>query len=1134
MITTEKGNAVDVTAIQDNKINDAMVPAFSDTFKAAFTQNNPIASAMAYGIDTNQSEIDANYDPFQDTDIIGDYDPKFFAEARNYNHAIDIRHRLDLEKADREIIGQSGWGSNLIGALAGGVTDPINWLIAPAVGGGSIARVAAKTALASAGTVAASESVLQNIQDLRTKEESAVNIVAGAVLGGLLGGAVRAYTGPMKVLEQKVLQDLDGESALTKPLPEQKIAPTNLEAAKVLETETPISTAKAEVPSSTTPQAITAPIDKTPWYLKNYDTGPKQLALETADGRIAWVSTDKNVRGAQEYLQESTLVKPKEELEQMIKQGATPEEVIAREAGLEDVKPYDVPASTVENSSVGAAQYLENNLQTSLAQERLIAQGVLKATGVTRFSPTARFAVSSSLKARQWGQKLADDALLRQKNIEGVAAPISFRQVLENTQADEFRMQVLHNDSFSKAKAIDSSLTKATFDRELSLAMADGDTSANEAITEAAHGVRAILDKYANEAVDSGLLVKGSFQDKSYFPVIFDKEAIRNDVVGFKVKLRTALMQDKSRVSNDLNKLKTELADKRAFGSDIGNLENHIIELENYVGQTPAESEVIVDSVVGKLLGTEDTASYISPKLVDTPSNKFLKERTLDLKRADVIDYVHSDVRSIVNRYAQDVNGDLRSIEYFGDARAPTTALQEITDDYSHLMKIAEKNGQPKEVNRLQGELKDRLDTYKDLYNQLRGFLPMNSKFDGLVKAGRNLRNITYMSSLGNVLLSSLPDLAATIGTHGFFKVAPEAGSWLKLAFGGMKATKKELNEASIALNSMMNTRVASVADLVTGQADNSVTKVLANKFSKYSLINWWNDAMQSFNGFLYMKRALDSGEDLIAGKALKPRHIAEFAQLGMDEDLMKRAATQYSKYGEKDSGSLVANFAEWDDKPAAEAMQAMMKKAIDTVIVLKKKGDAPLILENEASRTMLQFMGYIMGSTTKVAAKQVQRLAIGDTARVAQMIVGMTGVGMGAAVLKDKIAGRVSNYTTMGLIAAGMDQGGFTGVYGELLSKVDAAFLGHKLANMLGGSYGQKYRDKSPLEVVGGPVLGGLGTKVGNITSDLAKGKPNGYTIDNVRRLLPFNNIFYLKKFFDIGEDTVTSVLGLKKKKKK
>jgi hypothetical protein len=136
--------------------------------------------------------------------------------------------------SNRIIQSHGGWG--LAAEMAGGLTDPIALAsMAVPVGGATRLIQAGKLALVSGATTAVQEAAMQSLEVSRTAKDSALNIGAGTVLGGVLGAAIRPHV-PARTFEsmadtaheelhgdggEKVLGPIDGQQRI---IPEVDVA----------------------------------------------------------------------------------------------------------------------------------------------------------------------------------------------------------------------------------------------------------------------------------------------------------------------------------------------------------------------------------------------------------------------------------------------------------------------------------------------------------------------------------------------------------------------------------------------------------------------------------------------------------------------------------------------------------------------------------------------------------------------------------------------------------------------------------------------------------------------------------------------------------------------------------------------
>jgi len=217
---------------------------------SAFERENTIVSSIIEG--SFQANIDDAPDPefdvvdYVDTDIKNsDYAPywKDFVEVKNYRQANALKAKIDRQNENERIISESG-GAGIAWSLAAGILDPINLIpvfgpISKAYKAGKYAKGIGLAAGAGAVSSTASEGILQATQETRTAQESFINIGAGTLLAGALGG-VGAMISKKQFnnLADKFKKDLETENAdvfINPDTQKMEIRPDSASAANVAE-----------------------------------------------------------------------------------------------------------------------------------------------------------------------------------------------------------------------------------------------------------------------------------------------------------------------------------------------------------------------------------------------------------------------------------------------------------------------------------------------------------------------------------------------------------------------------------------------------------------------------------------------------------------------------------------------------------------------------------------------------------------------------------------------------------------------------------------------------------------------------------------------------------------------------------
>lgn len=172
----------------------AQRPDWGAVFGAQFRLENMVGSA-AVAQDAGPREPASGFDPWpaiKGTPLEQHW--ARFEDVTTERAFAATRMQIEREQEDRRLVAAApAWMSIPAGILAGTLDLPTlipgGAFVAGAKGGFSIARSAANVGLATGGAMAVQEGGLHASQELRTGTESAANIGAGVVLGGLIGAA---------------------------------------------------------------------------------------------------------------------------------------------------------------------------------------------------------------------------------------------------------------------------------------------------------------------------------------------------------------------------------------------------------------------------------------------------------------------------------------------------------------------------------------------------------------------------------------------------------------------------------------------------------------------------------------------------------------------------------------------------------------------------------------------------------------------------------------------------------------------------------------------------------------------------------------------------------------------------------
>ena len=305
--------------------------------------------------------------------------------------------------------------------------------------------------------------------------------------------------------------------------------------------------------------------------------------------------------------------------------------------------------------------------------------------------------------------------------------------------------------------------------------------------------------------------------------------------------------------------------------------------------------------------------------------------------------------------------------------------------------------------------------------------------------------------------------------------------------------------------------------------------------FTFLNLSNPWNTAVKNIASLYNGTRMLEAIEGLVTKGKISKVNRARLKNLGITDGMAKDIWEQYIKYGvgkgakrkwttygDSYKSMRVANTDAWKNKKAANAYHDAIGKQANIDIVTPSKGDVPLWANTEIGGMITQFKKFGMAATQRMLMRGLQE----KDANFLTGVLMLLAAGAAVDAFRQRAFDRSYAKKPFGQkVVDAFDRSGLGGIYSDINNSIE------RLANNEIGlrpllnakkPYGT-YRDllNNPIP----DVLGPTASQIANI-SDIAwtwgTGKYNHHTARNVRRLLPFQNVWFLDSLFDEVERDV------------
>lgn len=713
--------------------------------------------------------------------------------------------------------------------------------------------------------------------------------------------------------------------------------------------------------------------------------------------------------------------------------------------------------SLPDGGSVGAMQIRQATLDDLTLDGGKAADIALKAGGY--MTPISRVISSPSRNARITALELAENNFALRGNQRGFETPVAAETRVRGWRREEAAVVVTNKQAYAKYKADGGDLNYTRFREEVGDAMRNGDIHGNAAVQDAARALRQVVDRVKVAQQDLGLLPPDAelkaLGQTSYFPRVYRV----GKIVEERDKFRELLVNWWSRGASAMSR---------------------------------EDAEIAADATINKIVGAKIPQDFTNVFTVKVPGSS--RQRTLNLPDNMMRDYLESDANYVLQRHIREASPDIELTRVFGN-RNLESQLKAIQDEYDELMR-ARPQEQAKLAKARENDIRD-ITAMRDRLVGTYGMPDDPSSF--FVRAGRAMRNVNFVTKLGGMTVSAIPDLARGVMVNGFSKTMKGYGALISKS-PAFAANKSEMKKMGVMVETVLNSRSRLMADLVdsstrTNAAEAGLDRV-TDVFGKLTLMGQYNDINKAINGMV-------TADSILSGAAPASR----IAKLGISPSTAARINEQFRKHGEVLDGWHIGNFEKWDDDYAAGVFQSAVLKDTNNIIITPGVGDTPLWASSPIGRTVFQFRSFTTAS--------YNRATIGGLSEgTAQFYYGTAfQIALGALTyaLKQSANGKEVDWSPQKLAIEGIDRSGILGPlmeYNNMAEKATGGMIG--LGPLLGTGTQSRYASRGFIGSALGPTFGLLDT-VTDVTAGILNGDAGDRVLHSVRTLLPGNNLFWI-----------------------
>lgn len=566
-----------------------------------------------------------------------------------------------------------------------------------------------------------------------------------------------------------------------------------------------------------------------------------------------------------------------------------------------------------------------------------------------------------------------------------------------------------------------------------------------------------------------------------------------------------SLKAKKTRLEKKFDKVKEEYEDLFGKSKDSNEVVRFIDGTSKTRGQIAEDNYLkeIVDNIFNKIRKIDNQIAL--PYGLKVGVRGPAKSRTLNfVTDKELKPWIEKDITEVASRYVRSLSGDIEIKKRFGDLNLKDD-FNKIDKEYDFLESKSKTEKERLNLNKKRKETKKIIEIFKD---NIRGTYQSTRDFDSwFAQAGQTLRNTQYLSKMGGVTASSFADVSQPIFKHGLGRFLKAGIQKLITDRSGAAKITQTNKMGGQGFELALSSRVTSMFDLNNPYSNKSsfsnFLDTMTSNFSNLNLMNFWNNLVKDFSGFMTHQRIIESVNNYFT--KIKPIDKEYLSNLGIGQSNIEDISKQLKKYGGKDGSILLPNLDKWDNIEAKNLYIDAVNLDIDSTIVTKGVGDIPLWMNTEWGKTLGQFKSFAFAANQQVFLAGLQR---SDTAALTGMI-SLISAGMLVYYMKTSISDRDLSDDPAVWLIEGIDRSGINPIMMEANGILEIFGVG--ASKGVGGQKLSRYATRNKVSSLGGPTLGML-QDIGQAGAGALSGEMTEGDKKAARRQLPYQNLIWLR----------------------
>lgn len=552
---------------------------------------------------------------------------------------------------------------------------------------------------------------------------------------------------------------------------------------------------------------------------------------------------------------------------------------------------------------------------------------------------------------------------------------------------------------------------------------------------------------------------------------------------------------------------------------------------EEDLADSGTTAENLAEDIAGTILG-HDLGRL--PSQISVGKRGPLKSRVFNIPDSLIEDFVDNNIMSVASTYIRTMVADINTAQMFGEVD-PTNLInrriQEEADVEMGKLPDADTKGREK----IQKEADRAKSDATALANLVRGVsaTPKDPRYDGLRDFGKSFRTFNFVRLLGGATVTAFPDIARPVLVRGALPLARLITSQAFDGFKGLKMAVRDTKRMGTAGDLVNAGRARNTFDLGESYARGSAMKdavdTIGSKFGTIIGMNHWNTWQKGVTSMSVTSSIADAAGQLARGQALSTSTKAKLARAGLNERDLRAIEAERQHFVEHRGGVTLLNTPAWENTELARRVEQAVVKDVDNAIITPGRADAPIWTNEDWGKTLFQFKRFAWASNQRMLIAGLQMGLGARDLNVLSSFATLFALGVVSRTIKDLAAnGEVKERTPEQWAVEAVAASGLISIPFEMDTALDKGTFGTFSAQRaITGDETSRAAERNAIGQIAGPGFGLVEDVIGAVGNTF-RGDFTQSDVHRIRKILPYQNVIYLRGLLDQIEEFIGNQAGL------